>query len=160
MKYKGKTAVWFYAMALCMNLMIPFLCLQSQEQLSGGETGRIIGVIALLASDLLILPMIVRNYVILEEEELLIRVGFFTQRVRYGEIESIKKTHNPLSSMALSLDRIEIKWRNGDVMVSVQEREAFIEELNRRADKAGTGRESRSRTKSGSRTESGSRDRM
>ncbi|NNT70588.1 PH domain-containing protein [Flavobacterium sp. IMCC34852] len=49
------------------------------------------------------------------------------------DIKSIKKiysTHNPLSSPALSLDRIAVVYNKYDeVLISPKEREAFIQEL-------------------------------
>lgn len=49
------------------------------------------------------------------------------------DIETIKKiysTNNPLSSPALSLDRIAVVYNNFDeVLISPKEREAFVQEL-------------------------------
>ena len=52
----------------------------------------------------------------------------------HSNIELLEETHNPLSSLAMSFDRIYIHTSSGDdVLVAVKEKKAFIEEVYRRA---------------------------
>jgi len=73
------------------------------------------------------------TYYQLREGELLIRSGFFRWRVVIASIESITPTHNPLSSPALSLDRLAIRYRkNGRdalILVSPLDKSGFIAAL-------------------------------
>ena len=63
-------------------------------------------------------------------EELLIRSGPFRWRVPIAKIESITPTNNPLSSPALSLDRLEIKYGpRKSIMVSPLDKVGFVEAL-------------------------------
>ena len=63
-------------------------------------------------------------------EELLIRCGPFSRRLRIQDIESAQPSRNPLASMALSLDRIAIKVRTGrGVLISPRDKARFLREL-------------------------------
>lgn len=65
-------------------------------------------------------------------QELIIRHGIVRQRVRLDAIKEVKPTRNPLSSPALSLDRLEIrtshKWFN-TILISPADREGFVQAL-------------------------------
>ncbi len=70
----------------------------------------------------------------LRDEYLYCRSGPFFQRIPYRNIKSLKLTRNPLSSMALSLDRIEIREHDkgyilGTTYISPVNREAFLKDL-------------------------------
>ena len=70
-------------------------------------------------------------------ESLLVRSGPFKWKVPLGEISSVEPTRNPLSSPALSLDRLHIKYGRGqEVMISPKDKATFIEELQRARAKA------------------------
>lgn len=87
----------------------------------------------ILLVDLLMLPMMWRNYVLLKEQELMIYFGFFKKRIAYKHIRTLKPTHNPLSSWAMSLDRIYIYTDSGDdIMIAVKRRNEFIEDVQSR----------------------------
>jgi hypothetical protein len=65
-----------------------------------------------------------------DTEVLLIRSGPFRWRVPIRDIVSITPTNNPLSSPALSLDRLDIKYgKHSSIMVSPLDKEGFIEAL-------------------------------
>jgi hypothetical protein len=67
------------------------------------------------------------------EEHLIIRFGLCRSRVPIAEIREIIPTHNPLSSPALSLDRLWIqcgdRWYQA-AMISPREQGAFIDDLS------------------------------
>jgi hypothetical protein len=63
----------------------------------------------------------------ISDGELKIRSGPFRQRISIQEIRENKKTRNPLSSPACSLDRMEIKYgQSKRVMISPADKEGFI----------------------------------
>jgi hypothetical protein len=63
-------------------------------------------------------------------DELKIRCGPFRQRVPIQEIREVKKTRNPLSAPACSLDRMEIKYgKSKRVMISPADKENFIKAI-------------------------------
>jgi hypothetical protein len=71
------------------------------------------------------------------EPQMLIRSGLFRFRVPIEGIRSVKRTSNPLSSPAWSLDRLWIDYVKGKsrtfVMISPDQQSAFLDELLRRA---------------------------
>lgn len=82
------------------------------------------------------------TFYILDEESLVIRYGPFSKTIPLQSIRSVKKTRNPLSSPALSLQRIEIAYGKYDfVLISPKDRDAFIEILARRCPQANIIRE-------------------
>ena len=64
----------------------------------------------------------------------------FGWTVPYAELRSVTPSSSPLSSPALSLDRLELAYTRGGrrrhVLISPDDRGAFIEELARRAPQA------------------------
>ncbi len=62
-----------------------------------------------------------------------VRSGPFRWRIPLNEIRSVTPTRNPLSSPALSLDRLRIEYGQGkSIMISPAPREEFMQELRKR----------------------------
>lgn len=98
--------------------------------LASSDPGKIaVGAIAcVLVSALYALLVIPVRYGI-GPEELIVRFGVVRQRVKLGDIEEVAPTRNPLSSPALSLDRLAIRAGPGflsTAMISPADREAFL----------------------------------
>lgn len=69
----------------------------------------------------------------LTEDAISIRCGLFIfYRVLYSDIESVDQSSTWRSGPALSLDRVEIKTEKKCVIVSPNNCDAFIEDLNER----------------------------
>ncbi len=86
---------------------------------------------------LMMIWILVGSYYELREELIYIRIGPFFWRIKYENIKSLKLVKNWLSSMALSVHRIEIREHNksyvrGTTMISPVNREEFLEEFKRR----------------------------
>jgi membrane protein YdbS with pleckstrin-like domain len=71
------------------------------------------------------------TYYVFDEESLTIRCGPIKENIPYSRIISVKETRNPLSSAALSIDRIEIRY-GSVVLVSPLQKEEFLAELRKR----------------------------
>ena len=126
MKFQGKVDLWARALVIFVNVMMLWAVFSSLNQ---GKESMVIVIV-----DLMMVPMCFRNYILLGEQELLIVFGLIKKRIRYSNIELLEETHNPLSSLAMSFDRIYIHTSSGDdVLVAVKEKKAFIEEVYRRA---------------------------
>ncbi|NLW17685.1 MAG: PH domain-containing protein [Firmicutes bacterium] len=77
------------------------------------------------------------TYYELKDAYLYCRSGPFVARIPYDAIKSIRLSRNPLSSMALSLNRIEIIYTSssifgGLIYISPPDREWFIQQLEQR----------------------------
>ena len=77
------------------------------------------------------------------DEFLIVRFGICRSRVRIADIREVYRTSNPLSSPALSLDRLWIqygaRWYQA-VMISPRDQEAFITDLAERVPLERSGR--------------------
>lgn len=70
------------------------------------------------------------TYYVLDGNILTIKSGPFRWRVPVDEIRGITHTNNPLSSPALSLDRIRIEYSNGrSIMISPENKDEFIADI-------------------------------
>ncbi|MBI5756897.1 MAG: PH domain-containing protein [Planctomycetales bacterium] len=106
---------------------------------NAGELPWGIGSIALVATIYfgLVFPM---RYGI-DDTHLVVRSGMIWQHIRLANIIEVHPTHNPLSSPALSLDRLYVKYGESwtkAVMISPANRDRFLDEL---ASKTGLKRE-------------------
>lgn len=67
------------------------------------------------------------------EENLIVHFGLFRRRIRLEEIRRITPSHNPLSSPALSLDRIRLDYgRHSFILLSPADREGFAAAIKSR----------------------------
>jgi uncharacterized membrane protein YdbT with pleckstrin-like domain len=74
------------------------------------------------------------TYYELRDEYLYCRCGPFSEKIAYPKIKSVRLSQSMLSSMALSLDRIEIKQHGkgfflGTTYISPENRDQFMAEL-------------------------------
>lgn len=130
--YRSRIDWWLAAL-----LLVPtgFVLYEMVKELLGGIVNwPMIGTSLLLVA--IIIPLANIKYV-LYGEYLKVSCSYFgTERVRYEDMVSAKKTYNPLSSAALSVRRIQIDYvENGAhkmVLISPKNRDAFIEELRKR----------------------------
>jgi len=80
-----------------------------------------------------ILPiwLVATTYYKIEGEHLFISCGPVEKSVPLSEITGVTPTNNPLSSPALSLDRLRIDYGQGQsVMISPRDKDGFIRDLN------------------------------
>ena len=64
------------------------------------------------------------------ETMLIVRCGFYKWPIQITDITNIEPTNDPLSSPALSLDRLRIDYRpDKSLMVSPKDKNAFLEAL-------------------------------
>ena len=75
-------------------------------------------------------------YYEITDTQLVIRFGLARKRVALSEIKQVVPSRNPLSSPALSLDRLNVeyesRWSSG-VLISPEPRDAFLTLLGQRA---------------------------
>lgn len=126
--FKGKIAVWMWGILIVINAGMIVSGITSDRM---SDRLPVFGILA--AIDLFMVPMYFRNYVILKKEELVIVFGIIKKRIAYENITVLQETHNPLSSLAMSLDRIYIYTISGDdVMISVKKKKELIREVYQR----------------------------
>lgn len=90
-----------------------------------------------------ILPMVLVNGLTLwiwfstgytiTETHLIVRSAFIVSRIPLADIKRVKPTRNPLSSPALSLNRLEIRTKKGlGPLISPQRQDEFLQLLRER----------------------------
>lgn len=95
---------------------------------------RLIGFAVGLPIAIFTLWMYFGTYYELRDDHLLCKSGPFSEKIVYEKIRSLKFSRNPASSMALSIDRIEIRqhgkgYITGTTFVSSEDREEFMNDL-------------------------------
>ena len=68
----------------------------------------------------------------LSDDELFVKNGFSTQSIPLNDITHIIPTNSMLSAPALSLDRIEIRYEGGSIVISPKDREGFYNAIQQR----------------------------
>ncbi|WP_343208623.1 PH domain-containing protein [Anaerolentibacter hominis] len=122
MKFKGKIAFWYWLILIGCNGFILYELLFDPDQV-------LVLVISLLLLNLIFLPNVLRNYVLIEDGKIRLYFGLFKDSMEISDILSIRRTRNPLSSSAASLDRLSIAGRRQEMMVSVRDKELLLAEL-------------------------------
>ena len=92
-------------------------------------------IITLILVEILLIGLIVDTRYTLTKDNLYIKCFIFSRlSIPLEKIISVKSSRNPISSAALSLDRLEIKFNRSNgrpdiVLISPKNKEAFIYEL-------------------------------
>lgn len=131
MIFKGKVDWWFYGiMILIAVILVPIIVTAFMDGMTGAA---VVDLLVLAVIEGFCGLIVGRNYVRMESGGLTIVFGLIQLPIRYSEVTAISETHNMLSSLAASLDRIEIRYgKNGCVMIAVVEKQAFIAEMKKR----------------------------
>ena len=72
----------------------------------------------------------------LEDKSLLAQSGILKWRIPYAEIQTVELSNSILSGPALSLQRIEVQYDRGRILISPNERDLFLKELRRKVSMA------------------------
>ena len=72
----------------------------------------------------------------LEDKSLLAQSGILKWRIPYAEIQTVELSNSILSGPALSLQRIEVRYDQGRILISPNERDLFIKELRKKVSMA------------------------
>lgn len=119
--YKSKIDWW-----LGLPLLYPiFLSVSSMIE------GEWIGYVGMITILLFIVFISKSTRYIIVENQLIVKCMFIVNdRIEISKIRKIEKTNSLLSSPALSLDRIAIRYNKFDeVYISPKEKQAFVDEL-------------------------------
>lgn len=88
--------------------------------------------LALALVDIKFFPNIIRNYILIDNNRIYLFLGFSKDSIFIDDIETVVSTYNPITSSAASLDRLVIKSREKGLIVSIEDKEKFINELEKR----------------------------
>lgn len=129
--YRSKTDTWLVAVIVASVAVAAGATAFALAEAPAGSAW--IAVLAFGATTALPLWILMATYYTLDAEQLAIRSGPFSWRIPLAEIHRITPTSNPLSSPALSLDRLRVEYGNGRaLMISPRDKERFLRDLEGR----------------------------
>lgn len=131
LKFKGKIAVWMWGILIFLQIVIFGTLLSVIREGINGQIGEFIVMLLIFAMlEVFLIPMYIRNYVLVTKDEIIIKVGLLGSRIPIQDVRLLQETTNPISSLAMSLDRIYIYTYSGrDVLISVVDKKEFIDEV-------------------------------
>lgn len=131
-RFPSKVDWWLGAI---LALVIPVsMALSAYAAFRSGQTGMAVASVAFVV--LLYVGLVFPMYYELEADALLIRFGLVRTRIPYSAIKAVSPTRSPLSSPALSLDRLHVDCDRNfghGVNISPKDKQKFLEELAKRA---------------------------
>ena len=125
MKFKGKVAAWFWLIIIAVNAVCIYELLFDPDNVP-------ILLFSLALCDIIFIPIVVRNYVVIEEENLKLFFGFGKDSMRIADIVEIKGSYCPISSSAASLDRLFIKGKRQEMVIALKDKAGFVREMQKR----------------------------
>lgn len=138
MSCNGKVAWWAHVVfvVLILTTIANGVGIYFVRHNNGGLVVMSVSFAVMTLCTIMLVPMWLNTYYVLEESQLLIVCGFFKLRIPYDSITSAKESCCPLSSFALSLDRILIKYkstkgRNRIVLIAPVRKQEFLDTLNK-----------------------------
>lgn len=121
--YRSKIDTWLLILIFAPLLFAVYAALES------GEYG---GLIILVLVILFIIYLFISTKYLIKNNILIVEAGFLlNKKIPVQDIKSVTKTNNPLSSPALSLKRLEMKYGNSFdyILISPLRRDEFIKHL-------------------------------
>lgn len=126
--FKSKIDTWLLAI-LIISISIPVVVLvQTASQANELSLGLMFMILVFIVA----LPvwLFVSTKYVVKDETLLIRSGPFKWNIPIKEITGVTETRNPISSPALSLDRLALNYgKQKSVLVSPKEKSKFREAI-------------------------------
>lgn len=130
MRFNSKKDKWLTFLIWGVIIFPVFILMTSYISGDMGMTPFIIIALLFIILDIFVLWAWYTTYYVLEDDALIIKSGPIKKVVKYSSIQSLQKTSNPLSSPALSMQRIEIVYNRYQVtLVSPIHRDQFIAHL-------------------------------
>ncbi|MFJ1518572.1 PH domain-containing protein [Acinetobacter sp. ABJ_C1_1] len=131
MKFRSKIDWWLLLIFVVITANIIFKTYQEVHHSFMGTNFSHLMIYSLVI--LVIWLPIFSTYYVVETNILVIKSLIFRWKINIDDIIQIEPTHNPLSSPALSLDRLKISYmKNGriaKVMISPKDKEGFLNTL-------------------------------
>lgn len=127
-RFRSKIDTWLVLVGLAgiavAGVAMAFAAFEDPVSLSA-----VLALILVLATCALIASMFLCTWYDIDGNLLTIRSGPFCWRVPIDAIDSVKPTRSPLSSPALSLDRLDIRYGRRRIMVSPADKRGFLKAI-------------------------------
>ena len=140
MRFRGKVAVWWYAIVIAMIVGTVHMTVLGVLGIVNSEPEAILtilGAVIFLLFDVFLIDSCTRNYVDLNKGSLTVRVSALTETIPYSSIDLVKETNSVWASLSTSLDRILIRHRRyNDILIAVVDKDGFFTEIHTRSPQA------------------------
>lgn len=129
MVFKSEVDWWYYAIIVAVTLVVLYAL---RVNLTSGRPGQLMFLTAtLVASVGLPVWLLLSTDYRVADGLLSIRCGPFKSAVPLDAIRSVHATRDSRSSPALSLERLEIRYDGGRVLISPEDRDGFLRAIGR-----------------------------
>ena len=126
--YRSKIDAWLLAvlaLAMAVSLFVTFMIFST-----GSPVAWLVAAVTAGIGVGLPLWLLLSTRYTLEPRRLVVQSGPFKWRIAVADITSITPSSNPLSSPALSLDRLRIDYgRSSSLMISPRNKDQFVREI-------------------------------
>jgi hypothetical protein len=130
MRFDSRRDAWLVLLLRGLPIVILAVVAIGWDTRHRGMAGPIVGAVILILVEVFFFESLLRStYYLIDGDTLVIRSSFLKWRVPIARIRSVTPTRNPLSSPALSLDRLAILYDGKRILVSPQDKQRFIEAL-------------------------------
>lgn len=130
MRFDSRRDAWLVLLLRGLPIVILAVVAIGWDARHPSMSGPIVGAVILILVEVFFFESLLRStYYLIEGDTLVIRSSFLKWRVPIARIRSVTPTRNPLSSPALSLDRLSILYDGKQILVSPQDKQRFIEAL-------------------------------
>jgi membrane protein YdbS with pleckstrin-like domain len=128
--YYSKIDIWIIVVLAAAIVLVLFSLIRMLASNTSAASWPIAIVLAVIGIGLPVWLMCATRYT-LEPDKLVVRSGPFKWSIPIADITSITPTSNPMSSPALSLDRLCIHYGKGrTIMISPREKAQFVRDID------------------------------
>lgn len=131
-RFDGKTAWWLWTLFVIYNLIPISILVFDKSFYWCVET--IAGFVCCYLLNIIWLPIMIIDWVDVFDDYFVLHYGFAKFNVEIKNVVSLKKSHNPVSATANSLDRIYVKTKRKNFYLSLYKNDEFIELINSKID--------------------------
>jgi hypothetical protein len=129
-KTHRSAVAWWIAVAIALPPITSTIVVVSGVMSADGSAA-LAGAVALAGYALLVVGLILPMRDIVGDDGLVIRFGMVRVRIPWDRVIEINPTRNPLSGPALSLDRLDVRYRKANgrqtfALISPADRAAFL----------------------------------
>jgi hypothetical protein len=121
--FRSKVDAW---LALVVAGGVGAMWLSAVRRIWAGRPIDALDVIFPLLATAFIVWVFRATYYVITADALIVHAGPIRRTVRLQSIQRLRATHNPLSSPALSLDRIEVTYGSKRILVSPRDKRGFV----------------------------------
>jgi len=128
---------WWISVLLWGSVFVSVVSMAAALRTQGVTRDSLIPLPILVFAWSLVMWVLYGTHYTLTGDLLLIRSGPMRYKVPLAEVTAVRSTRNPLSSPALSLDRLEITYGRRRIMISPEDKGRFLKELEARCPRLG-----------------------